>query len=113
VGVAVREESLRSLRVKKNGAERQVKLVRKRAREFTQRGHAREVCHLAALTGRLQFCPLPFADINNRGQHEQPFGRVNWVETDFDRNLAAVFASAKEFVAVAHRPPPYVPKSTA
>src|SRR4029453_382109 len=57
-----------------------------------------------ALTGRLQFSLLPLTDINNRSQHETYFRRVNWAETDFDRNLAAVFASPKEVPTGAHWP---------
>src|SRR5436309_10047927 len=108
VGVAAREEPLRSLRVAEDGGERQAKLVRKRAGKFAQRRHAREVRQLVALTRRLQFCLLPLADINNRGQHEQSFRGVNWVETDFDWHLATVFASPKEFPPCAHRPSPCV-----
>ena len=41
VGAAVRKDSLRSLRVAEDGAERQAKLVCNRARKFAQRRHAR------------------------------------------------------------------------
>src|SRR5205814_6149829 len=41
------------------------------------------------------------------------FRRVNWIETDFDRNLSAVFAPAKEFPASAHGPCPCIAKVTA
>ena len=45
-------------------AERQGKLVRKRAREFAQHRHPREVRHLVAMTRRLQFGLLALADIH-------------------------------------------------
>src|SRR5436190_7172672 len=86
--------------------------MRKRARKFAQRRHARQVRHLVALTCRLQFRLLSLTDINNRGQHEQSFRRVNWIETDFDRNLGAVFAPAKEFPASAHGPSVCIAKVT-
>src|SRR5205823_10224143 len=104
VDLAVCEDPLRSLRVAEDGAERQAKLVRNRARKFAQRGNAREMRQLVALTRRLQFCSLPLADVNNRGQYKQSLRCVNRVETDFDRHLAAVFASSKEFPSGAHRP---------
>src|SRR5436309_10074090 len=63
IGMAIRQEPLRSLRVAENRTERQVKLVRDRARKFAQRGNAREMRHLVAMTRCLQFCPLPLADI--------------------------------------------------
>src|SRR5262245_58940529 len=66
IGIAVCEDPLCSLRVAENGAKRQVKLVRKRARKFAQRGHPREMRHLTTLTRRLQLCLLSLADIDNR-----------------------------------------------
>ena len=38
---------------------------------------------------------------------------MNWIETDFDRNLSAVFAPPKEFPASAHGPCPCIAKVTA
>src|SRR5437867_11189028 len=55
VGIAIRQDPLGSLRVAKNRAERQAKLVRNRARQFAQRGNAREMRQLVALTRRLLF----------------------------------------------------------
>ena len=92
VDAAIGEHSLCSLRVAEDGAERSVKLVRQRAGKFAQRGYPREMRHLITPTRRLQLCLLSLANINNGGQHEQSFRSVNWVETDFDRNLSAVFA---------------------
>ncbi len=66
---------------------------------------------IALLLG-LKLCPLPLADINNRGQHEQSLRSVNWIEADFDRNLAVVFAQPKEFPPGAHWTSPCVTKVT-
>src|SRR4029453_15723516 len=60
--------------------------------------------HLTTLTRRLQLCLLSLANINNGRQHEQSFRSLNWVETDFDRNLSPVFAQPKELPLSAHRP---------
>src|SRR5438046_9487672 len=69
VGLAVGENSLRSLRVTKDGAERQVKFVGNRARKFAERGHAREVRQLVALTRRLLFGLLAFSDVERSAAH--------------------------------------------
>jgi hypothetical protein len=64
VGLAIRKNPLCSLRVTENSAERQAKLVRNRARKFAQRGNAREMRHLIALTRRLLFGLLTLSDID-------------------------------------------------
>jgi hypothetical protein len=64
VDLAVCEDPPRSLRVGEDGAERQAKLVRNRARKFAQRGNAREMRHLIALTRRLLFGLLAFSDVD-------------------------------------------------
>src|SRR5262252_7677768 len=87
IGLAVGEHSLCSLRVTEDGAKRQIKFVRQRARKFAQRGHTREMGHFISLTRRLQLCLLSLANINDRRQYEQSLRSVNWVKTDFDRNL--------------------------
>ena len=64
VDLAVREDPLRSLRVAEDGAERQVKLVRNRARKFAQHRYAREMRHLIALTCRQLFGLLTLRDVD-------------------------------------------------
>src|SRR5206468_11859277 len=69
IGMAIRQEPLRSLRVAENRAERQVKLVRDRARKFAQRGNAREMRQLVAMTRSLLFCLLALGDVEGGTAH--------------------------------------------
>src|SRR5262249_26724909 len=68
--------------------------------------------HFISLTRRLQLCLLSLANINNGRQYEQSLRSVNWIETDFDRNLSAVFAEPKELPLSAHWPSAGVAKIT-
>src|SRR5262245_13710443 len=70
------------------------------------------MCHLTTLTRRLQLCPFSFGNINNGRQHKQSFRSLNWVETDFYRDLSAVFAQSKELPLSAHSPSPCVVEIT-
>src|SRR6185503_15460853 len=49
-------------------------------------------------------CRLALADIDNAREHVGSFGCLDWVQTDFDGKLAAVFAPGVQFPPGAHCP---------
>src|SRR5882762_6876244 len=46
---------------------------------------------------------LAFSDVDNAGQDESAFVRIDRIEADLDRHLGAVLAPAKQVTARAHR----------
>src|SRR5437879_2165024 len=55
-----------------------------------------------ALTQGLH-CSFAFGDVDDAGEHERSFVRLNRTEPNLDRHFAAVFAAAKKIAAGPHR----------
>src|SRR5580698_2732696 len=65
-------------------------------------GAAQRFFEFVVQLANLLFGYLAFGDVADGAGNERPVFRGQWAEADLDRELAAIFAQAKEFQADAH-----------